>query len=286
VTDHDAPEPPAAEIAARFDRAAATYELTGVDFFSRFGTRLVELAAPGTGDRVLDVGCGTGAVLVPAAHAVGPTGRVVGIDLAEAMLQRCRAAIDHDGLDWAEAHMGDAGAPTFEPASFDHVLAGLVLFFLPDPRAALDAYRSALSPGGSLGFTTFGQQDQRFAPVFAAAMAHASGSTDGTDAATAARRAQQGPFATVESIEGLLAGAGFVDVRHHEDHHDVRFTGPEQWIRWSWSHGMRELWESVPAAARADAERDVTEVLDGLRSADGLVQHWVVRTTLARTPVA
>ncbi len=282
--DHDRAQR-TADIVARFDRAASTYELTGVDFFTTFGARLVEHAAPRTGDHVLDVGCGTGAVLVPAARAVGPTGRVVGLDLAESMVQRCRAAIDDQDLHWAEAHVGDAGAPSVEPGSFDQVLAGLVVFFLPDHRAALDAYRAALVPSGLLGFTTFGPQDQRFAPVFAAVSAHVPGATDDADDdATAARRAQHGPFATAASITSLLDAAGFVDVQHHDDHQDVRFEGPDHWIRWSWSHGMRELWEAVPPASLPAAERDVAEVLDGLSGADRLVQHWVVRTTLARTP--
>lgn len=273
----------AAEVAARFDRAAGTYERTGVDFFTPFGARLVELAAPARGDRVLDVGCGTGAVLLPAAHAVGHTGTVLGIDLAEAMVHRCQEAIAAAELTWAEARLGDAGSPEVVPDSFDHVLAGLVLFFLPDPLAALGAYRTALVPGGSLGFTTFGEQDPRFLPVFLTVAAHARTTENDSDDATAARRAQQGPFATPESIEELLRRAGFVDVEHREDRHSIRFDDAEQWIRWSWSHGMRELWESIPPASLDDAQQEAVELLDGLTDDRGLVQNWVLRTTLART---
>lgn len=271
-------------IAARFDRAAHSYELTGVEFFATFGDRLVELAAPRDGDRVLDLGCGTGAVLIPAARAVGPRGRVLGIDLAEGMVRRARAAVEAHGLTCVEVRVADAADPPVAADSFDQVLAGLVLFFLPDPAAALGAYRHALVPGGRLGFTTFGEQDPRFAPVFAAATVHVPQVADGSDTSTAARRAQQGPFASAASIDELLGEAGFDDVRHLEDHHEVRFEDPEQWIRWSWSHGMRELWESVPSDSLDEAQRDATEVLDGLRGPDGLTQHWVVRTTLARAP--
>jgi O-methyltransferase/aklanonic acid methyltransferase len=53
----------------------------GPDYWDYFGARLVEHAAIASGDRVLDVGCGTGSSLFPAAELAGPKGYVVGIDI-------------------------------------------------------------------------------------------------------------------------------------------------------------------------------------------------------------
>lgn len=53
------------------------------DYWEYFGSRFVELAAVGPGSSVLDVGCGTGSSLFPAAERVGPGGRAVGIDICE-----------------------------------------------------------------------------------------------------------------------------------------------------------------------------------------------------------
>ena len=69
-----------------FDGAAAVYDRTGPSLFARWGARLVELMAPEPGAYVLDVATGRGAVLLPAAQRVGPSGRVVGIDLSAAMV--------------------------------------------------------------------------------------------------------------------------------------------------------------------------------------------------------
>ena len=55
----------------------------GPDYWAYFGSRFVERAAIGPGSSVLDVGCGTGSSLFPAAERVGPGGRVVGIDICE-----------------------------------------------------------------------------------------------------------------------------------------------------------------------------------------------------------
>ena len=80
-------------IAGVFDRAAETYDAVGVPWFGPIAAGLVEVLNVQPGERVLDVGCGCGAALVPLAHATGPTGSVLGIDLAPAMVARTAAEI-------------------------------------------------------------------------------------------------------------------------------------------------------------------------------------------------
>jgi ubiquinone/menaquinone biosynthesis C-methylase UbiE len=77
-----------------FDQVASTYGTVGPDFFGHFGRRLVDCIGIPRGGRVVDVACGTGAALVPAADAVGAGGLSVGVDLSEAMLRRVDAATD------------------------------------------------------------------------------------------------------------------------------------------------------------------------------------------------
>lgn len=69
-------------VARVFDRAAPTYDAVAGAYHDYFGSRLVALAGLRAGDAVLDVGRGRGAVLLPAATKVGPSGRVSGIDLS------------------------------------------------------------------------------------------------------------------------------------------------------------------------------------------------------------
>ena len=65
-----------ADVRGIFDEAAATYDRSGVKFFTPMGSRLAELVGPSVGDRVLDIGCGRGACLFAMADAVGPNGRL------------------------------------------------------------------------------------------------------------------------------------------------------------------------------------------------------------------
>ncbi len=114
-----------------FEQAATSYDRTGVSFFGPFGAELVRRAGIRPGERVLDVGCGRGAVLFPAAQATGPTGQVTGIDLAPAMVALTAEEVTRAGLTHVDVRVGDAQQPDFPEGSFDAVLAGLVVFLLP-----------------------------------------------------------------------------------------------------------------------------------------------------------
>ena len=64
-----------------WSRATGESDVAGADYWDYFGIRLVQHAAIPAGAHVLDVGCGTGSSLFPAAEATGPRGSVIGIDL-------------------------------------------------------------------------------------------------------------------------------------------------------------------------------------------------------------
>ena len=112
-----------ARIAGIFGRVAPTYD-TVISFFATFGRVLVETASLREGERVLDLACGRGACLRPAAVAMGPRGFVLGVDLAEPMIAATAAELRAAGIDNAEVRVGDAERLDFPDASFDVVLCG------------------------------------------------------------------------------------------------------------------------------------------------------------------
>lgn len=267
-----------AGIAGVFDRAAETYDAVGVPWFQPIAQGLVRELAVRPGERILDIGCGRGAALMPLAAATGPGGSVLGIDLAPRMVEL--TARDAEYLPQVTVQVADASAPNLPASSFDLIASCLVLFFLPEPAAAVRVWAELLVPGGRMGVTTFGEQDERwkridaiFAPYLPQRMldARTSGAT--------------GPFASDAGMEELYRNAGLVDVRTVHDEVQAVFRGPEHLVDFTWSHGQRAMWESVPAGER-DAVR--TDLIAAARQfqhgSRALTLTQQVRHTLGRRP--
>jgi SAM-dependent methyltransferase len=103
------------------------------------------------GEHVLDVGCGGGIDTVLAARAVGPTGRVVGLDLLPEMCDRARAAADAAGVGaWCEFKTGQMEAIPLDDASIDVVISNGVINLSPRKSRALAEIARVLKPGGRL----------------------------------------------------------------------------------------------------------------------------------------
>lgn len=108
------------------------------------------MGAPPMGSHVVDVGCGAGIDSFVAAHLVGPEGRVVGVDMTPAMLEKARAAAADQGVRNLEFRQGFGEELPVEDAWADVVVSNGVLNLMPDKRAALKEMARALKPGGRL----------------------------------------------------------------------------------------------------------------------------------------
>ncbi len=237
-----------AGIAAVFDRAAATYDQVGVPFFGLVGAELVSAAAPASGERVLDVGCGRGASLLPAAAAVGPDGLAVGVDLAPAMV--AAAAARAAGLPQVRVRVGDAEdpvVPELPDGSIDVVLAGLVLFFLPDPARAVRRYAELLRPGGRLAVSTFRESVPADEVAFRTLTEGILPLLPPAPPRVEDRPPPERRLRTRHSLAELLEPAGLTGLRFVERDYPVTFETPAQHLAWALSHGMRALFEAVPA---------------------------------------
>jgi SAM-dependent methyltransferase len=266
-------------VAGVFDRAAATYDQVGVDFFSTVGATLVADVHVAEGAHVLDVGCGRGAALFPAAAAAGPAGLVLGFDQAPAMVELTASDAAARGLTNVTVEVQDAQEPRLQAGTFDVVVSSLVVFFLPDPAAALRTWRAALRPGGRLGLATFADRDdERWAwlrEVFPDRDPTATDQREDTGD-------DPGPFATDDRLHALLESTGYRTPVSRTREHVVTFTAPDAWLRWSWSHGMRMYWERTPEAVRPRAEAQAVEHLTRMAGEpDGLTLRMVVRYTTA-----
>jgi ubiquinone/menaquinone biosynthesis C-methylase UbiE len=258
----DQPSP----VAALFDQIADEYDAVGVEFFKPVAEGLVKEVAARPGERVLDVGCGRGAAMIPLARAVGATGAVTGIDVSARMVELAGAEAARAGVD-VQVRVDDAMAPSLPTDAFDAVASSLVLFFLPDPGAALRAWRALLVSGGRVGVSTFGPYSQRWRDQVDAALAAfapavvAEPRTSGT----------QGAFSSDAGMERLLADAGFGEVRTVTTTVSPRFVDVDQWFRWSMSVGQRRFWESVPEHQLSDMKAAVFAAVERCRDEAGRI---------------
>jgi len=121
--------------------------------------RLVALARVERGARVLDVATGIGEPALTAARVAGPTGSVLGVDLAPQMLAFARERARNANLANVEFREMDAEKLALEPASFDAALSRWGIMLLLDPLAALNGMRRELKPGARAALAVWGTAD-------------------------------------------------------------------------------------------------------------------------------
>lgn len=124
---------------------------TGSLLWTKFFDALFAAAELSSGEKVLDVGCGTGPTLITGSKADGETGSVVGIDIAPPLLARAAERVPEN----VELVAGDAGVYAFEHASFDVVLANFGIMLFEDNVSAFSNLRSAVRSGGRLAATVW-----------------------------------------------------------------------------------------------------------------------------------
>jgi ubiquinone/menaquinone biosynthesis C-methylase UbiE len=120
--------------------------------------RAVDTLDLDAGDTVVEMGCGTGANFPALREAVGPEGRVVGVDLVGAMLERARRRIVTAG--WENVHVvrGDATRPPIQEA--DAVISTFVVGMLPEPDVAVRRWIRCVAPGGRVTLLNAGRTDR------------------------------------------------------------------------------------------------------------------------------
>jgi SAM-dependent methyltransferase len=111
---------------------------------------LLAFAAPRAGTTVIDVGCGCGATTIALARAVGPSGRVVGVDISQPMLALARERL-HE-FTHATCLLGDAATMPLQDLAADLIFSRFGVMFFGDPVAAFTNLRTALLPGGRVRF--------------------------------------------------------------------------------------------------------------------------------------
>ncbi|MFN7952379.1 MAG: arsenite methyltransferase [bacterium] len=127
--------------------ASVPSEATGTTFGCGNPTALTEI---GPGDVVVDLGSGAGLDLILAARKVGPSGRVIGVDMTDAMIERARQNVAAAGLANVEIRKGIIEALPIETGSVDWIISNCVLNLSPEKPKVFGEVARVLKPGGRM----------------------------------------------------------------------------------------------------------------------------------------
>ncbi|MFH9296580.1 class I SAM-dependent methyltransferase [Streptomyces sp. NPDC017520] len=203
-----------------FDHGSTAYDRLvsaspGYHAHLRRSARRLGLPEGGSGLRVLDLGCGTGASTA-ALLAAAPRARITGVDASAGMLDRAAAKSWPRGVDFAHLPVEEL-AGRLEAGSFDAVFAGYLFRNLTSPDEALDMVRGLLVPGGRLAvheYTLGGSPVHRAVwSVVCSLIIQPAGRLAGDAGLYRHLRDSVTQFDTAPAFAHRLRRAGFADVR-------------------------------------------------------------------------
>lgn len=132
--------------APRYDITSRVYGLLGyrLDAYRRRG---IELFALHSGDKVVEIGCGTGANFARLERTIGPTGAIIGVDLSKAMLEQARSRVQREG--WSNVTLVESDAARYAfPEGINAIVSTYALTLVPSYDDVIRQGANALVPGG------------------------------------------------------------------------------------------------------------------------------------------
>ena len=224
-------EPDAGELArsieARWNGEPGRHWVDGVDHFDTLldpmGAAVLAAARLQPGERVLEVGSGTGQLAMQASRLVAPDGSVVGVDLSQPMTDLARTRAAEAAITNLELVVADAAIVNLPESHFDALLSRFGVMFFADPAAAFSHLVSRLRPGGRLAVVVW--QERSESDLFALPAAVVARLVP--DAAPTPAPGMPGMFALSDpsAIRRLLLDAGATDVLV-ESHRRLLTAGP------------------------------------------------------------
>jgi SAM-dependent methyltransferase len=218
---------------------------------------LVDRLAPQTGERWLDLGCGTGDV---AFHAAQAGAIVTGSDLSPALIETARERAAELGLDLT-LEVADAQALHYGDASFDVVSSSVGIIFAPDHARIASELARVCRPGGRIGITAW-RRDSGVGDIFEGMSQFMAPPPEGVGSPF-----QWGQESYVEEMLGDAFELSFeeLDTRHDDD------DPAAMWELFRSSYGPSHvLWNSLDDERRAALDETMTAVFEKHRDGDGI----------------
>jgi ubiquinone/menaquinone biosynthesis C-methylase UbiE len=261
---------PSAEVKSKaaiaYNAASDHYDHPANTFWARSGNRTVERLGLRPGACVLDVCCGSGASAIPAAKAVGANGGVLGVDLADDLLDLARAKAEQSSYTHVEFRSGDLLDLDLPESSFDAVICVFGIFFIPDMKAVRKLWR-LVRPGGKFAITTWG-------PRFLEPMS--SRFWDAVREVNPDLFRNFNPWDRIsepDALRAMLGGAGISVVDVQLEYASAMLSSPEDWWPMVLGTGYRGTIDQLDPLSREQVRRNNLEFISeaGLTSVEANV---------------
>lgn len=244
--------------------------------------RLVADARLRSGMRILDLGSGTGYPALLAAHIVGVTGNVVGIDLAEQMLEAARRKAASLKLSNITFKTGDVTTLPFETASFDAITTRFCLMFLPEIPKAVAEIARILKPDTWMAAAVWSAPEKNpylKIPIDIIKQFIELPPPD-PEAPGIFRLAKPGELAA------MLQQAGFVDISEQEFLGDVRFAEAGEYFSslMDIAAPIQNLWAKLSPTQQIEARQRIMDTAGQYRKGSGIALPIAVRMVAAQKP--
>lgn len=247
------------ELAADYDRVSATRQLLS-------GKRLVEDLVIEPGERVLDIGCGTGLLAEHISSLVGPAGRVLGIDPLPLRIELAKTRARADCLAFQVGDAYDLGV--LPETSFDVVVINAVFHWLPEKTGPLRGCARLLRPGGRIGISTNLKgnitdvhrlmAESMAEPPFDRYPFNRKSVTYRVDAA---------------EMRALFEATGFLPTLVEERPTEQRYPSPEAVVSYSEASSFGNLFAHLPDALKPAARVAMARRLAVINSSHGIIQR-------------
>lgn len=248
-----------------FNKVSSVFDSSGPRYFAYFGERLVEQAGVKEGEYVLDVASGKGASLFPSIEEVGPKGKVIGIDIADGMVNESNLEMQRRGIKNAEVRLMDAEKLEFENEMFHHILCGFGVFFFPNYKKAFSEFKRVLKDRGRFSFTTFlRKKDEKFIWFDELIQKYLPPSEE-------YKKDDNDPeFDTEEGVYEVLEQAGFKNIQIIREEKNFVYRDEQEWWDKLWTHGYIRVLEKIPKDKIEEFKKEVFSKLKEIKEMEGI----------------
>jgi ubiquinone/menaquinone biosynthesis C-methylase UbiE len=227
-----------------FNSAADYFDAPALSFWNRFGQRTIDHLQLQPGNTVLDVCCGSGASAIPAAKQVGDTGSVLGIDLAESLLELAHHKSQQQELKNIEFRCSDFTNLNLPDDSFDAIVCVFGIFFVPNMEAAVAELWRMLRPGGKLAITSWGTR------VFEPANQTFWNTVKSERPELYKQFTPWYRIGDKDSLKALLADGGATNIEVFAETDSHQLATPEDWWTMAMGGGIRGTVDQLDSATQ------------------------------------